>query len=150
MTIYPDAVKYYRQDLATRRLKRRPLYEIQSPDTVEHDPSSVNRFKDGVYNFGKHHWGVHCDNITYSFVWITECEKDGSGTAVVSGGSCLSYFEVPEGKDIHEIGATGLSIRDIERAGKFHFMEKMLIDREMAVSVCWMSSCSMEISDPIC
>jgi len=117
---------------------------------VEHDPSSVNRFKDGVYNFGKHHWGVHCDDITYSFVWITECEKDGSGTAVVSGGSCLSYFEVPEGKDIHEIGATGLSIRDIERAGKFHFMEKMLIDREMAVSVCWMSSCPMEISDPIC
>jgi hypothetical protein len=97
---------------------------------VEHDPSSVNRFKEGVYNFGKLHWGVHCDDITFTFVWNTEMDEEGSGKAVVSGGTCISYFEVPEGRDIHKIGDTGLSIRDIERAGTLYSKEMYKADRK--------------------
>ena len=117
MTLYPPAVKYYRKDLETRRLNPRDLYEVLSEDIVEHDRSSVRRMKEGVYNLDKSHWGINCDDITFTFVWTVEPDEQDPQNAGVNGGTCISYFDSPEAKDIHLIGKTGLSIRDIERAG---------------------------------
>ena len=117
MTVYPPAVRYYRKDLETRRFKPRDLYETLSTDIVDHDPSSERRMKEGVYNLGKSHWGINCDHITFTFVWTVK--PDTQATPAITGGTCISYFESPERKDINILGQTSLSIRDIERAGKW-------------------------------
>jgi len=145
MTSYPPGVKYYRKELETRRLKPRNLYEVLSRDVVENDPSSIRRMKEGVYNLGKPHWGLCCDNITFTFVWAVEKNEESSETAYVTGGTCISYFESPEDEDISPIGQTGLSIQDIERAGSLLFSAFYLISRELALSIRSVSPCSVEI-----
>lgn len=119
MTTYPPAVRYYRKDLETRRLNPRALHEVLSEDIVEHNPSNGQRMKEGVYNLDKSHWGINCDDITFTFVWTVETEEENAHMACVTGGTCISYFESPEPKDISLIGQTGLSVQDIERAGNF-------------------------------
>lgn len=111
---YPLRLQQYREKLSLRQGELRSVFEVLAPDVLCFPSTDSKKVNWGVFNNKKNHWALFVDTQAVSFVW--DVEQVGDET-LVTGASCITDYDRLKNLENNWIGATRLSIRDIQGAG---------------------------------